>query len=585
MLLIFLFGCPEPIDINSGGPSDQRHMVKIVDNDHPQGFFWIDEFEFPNRPHQKARAYTSVAEAKKGCNEVGKRLCTAAEWRRACLGPYNKRFSYGHEYEQKRCHTSTTLPSGHSSMMRPEEMLIDSGQKQHCQSEEGVFDMIGNLEEWVLDDWQGATASLEGGAWYTYSEYADCTGRYSRQPDYRTPLGRKVYSAGFRCCWTPKEPDQGEISRDSNNRLQGQTSTEQYNSDNEVQLADNTFIDRFEYPNRQNSQPLTVVSWMEAEQMCQRAGKRLCETFEWEYVCSGAQGWDYPYGNKYINASCAIEQSKTTLSGTYFGCISPSGAQDLVGSVWEWTATSFDAAALKNNPDDNTYEIRGGSWYVDRRKGVCRPKDGYPLTASNNRFEDLGFRCCRGDILNIPTTTKASIECPTDMIAVNNFCVDIYEYPNIPKGKALMDINFYGAKTACSELGKHLCTSSEWELACSGEELRRWPYGNTYVPGACHDLGNRREEGGGITVESGSFKKCQTPNGIHDMSGNLWEWTQDDLNENKGYLRGGGWNLSAGLGQCRVEAATETTYHAGEVGFRCCATAKEADTLRNGNKD
>jgi formylglycine-generating enzyme required for sulfatase activity len=584
MLYLFLLGCPEPIDVNSVGPSDQRHMVKVIDKEHPQGVFWIDEFEFPNRPHQKARAYTSVKEAKESCNEVGKRLCTAAEWRRACLGPFNKRFSYGHKYEQKKCHTSASLPSGHSSMMRPEEMLIESGQKQHCQSEEGVFDMIGNLEEWVIDDWQGASASLEGGAWYTYSQYADCTGQYSRQPDYRTPLERKVYSAGFRCCWTHQEPDTTEFSRDAKKRLEMQQTSESYDSTNEVQLAKNTYIDRFEYPNRINIKPNTVVSWVEAKESCTSAGKRLCEAYEWEYACSGSQGWDYPYGNQYINSSCAIEQSENTKSGTYFGCISPSGAQDMVGSVWEWTSSPLDAAALKNNPDDIPYEIRGGSWFVDRKKGVCRPKDGYPLTASTNRYADLGFRCCRGDKLSLVSSQKSETQCPDDMTAVNNHCVDKFEYPNIPKGNALMDITLVDAQKACLELGKHLCTNLEWEQACSGTELRRWPYGNTYNSSACHDLGDRRQEGGGNTVPSGSFKQCVTPEGIFDMSGNLWEWAQDDEDPTKGSLRGGGWNLSAGLGQCRVQAPANSTYHAGEVGFRCCANPQESDTLRRRNK-
>ena len=39
-------------------------------------------------------------------------------------------------------------------MMQAQEFVVDSGSKQYCQTN-GVFDLIGNLEEWVLDDWQG----------------------------------------------------------------------------------------------------------------------------------------------------------------------------------------------------------------------------------------------------------------------------------------------------------------------------------------------------------------------------------------------------------------------------------------------
>ena len=66
--------------------------------------------------------------------------------------------------------------------MDPSELIIASGDREACQSTEGVFDMVGNLEEWVLDSWRGAEGMLEGGAWYTHTSYADCSGRYSRQP-------------------------------------------------------------------------------------------------------------------------------------------------------------------------------------------------------------------------------------------------------------------------------------------------------------------------------------------------------------------------------------------------------------------
>ena len=40
--------------------------------------------------------------------------------------------------------------------------------------------------------------------------------------------------------------------------------------------------------------------------------------------------------------------------------------------------------------------------------------------------------------------------------------------------------------------------------------------------------------------------------------------------------------LSAGLGQCRSFAEPDSSYHAGEVGFRCCATKTEAQGLLEG---
>lgn len=572
--LLFLFACtgtPEETNRN-------ENMIQIVDPDHSQGQYWIDQFEFPNKALEKPQAYSSFTEAQTACQDAGKRLCTASEWRRACLGTKGKRFGYGYEYEQRTCKSAVTLPSGHSSMMDPTKFLSKSGEREHCKTDEGVFDMIGNLEEWVLDDWQGAPASLEGGAWYTYMEYADCTGRYSRQPDYRTPLDRKVFSAGFRCCLTEEEVSLEEVARDAKERLEGVSVAGDYVPENEVQLAKNTFIDRFEYPNRLGEKPLYNVSWKEAKQRCQDADKRLCQTYEWEFACAGDKHWKYPYGNDFIPSACAIQESEATASGAFFGCISPSGVQDMIGSVWEWTASGMDAKALKTDTDDSLYEIRGGSWFVDPEKGLCRPSDGYPVAASTNLFPDLGFRCCRGDALPLPQNIHYTQTCPPDMKAIGDSCIDQYEYPNKEGQEPVYDPSFSQAKTLCESQSKHLCTTDEWSLACEGQEKRRWSYGNHYDPHTCHDQGYSREEGG-MVQRSGSFPNCKTPEEIFDLTGNLWEWTMDVVNSDIGYLKGGGWNLSAGLGQCRVSAPAQSTFHSGELGFRCCANQQELTKL------
>ena len=168
------------------------------------------------------------------------------------------------------------------------------------------------------------------------------------------------------------------------------------------------------------------------------------------------------------------------------------------------------------------------------------------------------------------------------MVSIDSFCIDRYELPNRKDTPPLMDLSYTKAVEACKDIGKHLCTGEEWMSACSGPQLRRWPYGNTYDVDACHDLGAQTYEGGGGTVPSGSMSECCTPEGICDMSGNLWEWTAKAPNSTTGIMRGGGWNLSAGLGQCRAKAAAQADYHAGETGARCCATAEEAAQLKAG---
>ena len=575
---VWLFvACPEPIEFNSEipQPSDTKHMVYIEDTEHTQLGFWIDSFEFPNRPNQVPLASVSFPDAQKMCSETGKRLCTAYEWRQACLGKMKFRFGYGNSYESDRCHTSASIQSGHSSMINAREMLTESGQKQHCQTD-GVFDLIGNLEEWVLDDWQGREGSLEGGAWYTYREYADCSGEYSRQPDYRTPLTREVYSAGFRCCWTPTAPTTEEIRQDRTNRSQS-IKLKPYATQNEREIAPGLWMDIYEYPNQLTEQPLTNVSWEEANELCDEAGKRLCSAVEWEKGCSGNLRSMFPYGNTYIPDLCSVQTVEPSNSGKFWGCQSESGIHDLIGSVWEWTSTSIDADVLRRNPTESLYEIRGGSWFVDQRKAVCLPDSGYPLTAGTAKHSDLGFRCCKGEVPNSTMILEHSMSCPNDMVSLSKSCIDQYEFPNIKVTKPLADANYQLATEACSQQGKHLCTDSEWMEACQGRENHRWPYGNEYQSGMCNDHGWMESDKRGSVSPSGSFEECKTIDGIFDLSGNLWEWT---LESKDGRIRGGGWELSAGLGQCRSYSDPIKEYHAGEVGFRCCATQLEAQRLQ-----
>jgi formylglycine-generating enzyme required for sulfatase activity len=81
----------------------------------------------------------------------------------------------------------------------------------------------------------------------------------------------------------------------------------------------------------------------------------------------------------------------------------------------------------------------------------------------------------------------------------------------------------------------------------------------------------------GEGIPSGSKSKCVTPENVYDLSGNLWEWTTG--NETNGTLRGGGWNLGVGLGQCRAQAVGQIRYTSGELGTRCCADKEQSMLL------
>jgi formylglycine-generating enzyme required for sulfatase activity len=159
----------------------------------------------------RPQAFINADEAMMACENSGKRLCTSAEWLRACRGPASLTFPYGFTRIVGACNDErTTLPQfdyfgdgdfSYSTLMHPclnqiSPGLANTGSHPMCASAEGVFDMVGALNEWVAD--AGGTYR---GAWYTYDGGSNGTGCLSV-----TTANNRVHRdnrIGFRCCADP----------------------------------------------------------------------------------------------------------------------------------------------------------------------------------------------------------------------------------------------------------------------------------------------------------------------------------------------------------------------------------------------
>lgn len=147
------------------------------------------------------------------------------------------------------------------------------------------------------------------------------------------------------------------------------------------------------------------------------------------------------------------------------------------------------------------------------------------------------------------------------------------------------------AAAACAEAGKRLCTDSEWQRACRGPRPTRYPYGDEHRDGRCNDRGvspllsvfgpdapelygfekmndPRLNRVPGSLARTGAFKRCRSAYGVHDMVGNLHEWTADPA----GTFRGGYYldTVQHGEGCAYVTTGHDTTYRDYSIGFRCC---------------
>ena len=178
------------------------------------------------------QAYISRIEAQAACAGAGKRLCSRREWQRACKGASATSYPYGQRPEPGRCNTEKphllTLRFGpdptrwsyadfNDPILGQEPgFLARAGAHPGCAGEHGVYDMVGNLHEWVSDPasaafkaqidregvprafqyWSPGNGVFMGGFYSTHGELGPgCTfTTVAHEPAYHD------YSTGFRCC-------------------------------------------------------------------------------------------------------------------------------------------------------------------------------------------------------------------------------------------------------------------------------------------------------------------------------------------------------------------------------------------------
>jgi sulfatase modifying factor 1 len=137
----------------------------------------------------------SWSDAKRACEADGARVCKDSEWTFACEGEEMRPYPYGWRREAERCNADKAdlLLPGQPSRLRDERE--PAGAHPACVSAFGVFDMAGNVAEWVtVDGFDEGSVVVQKGNWWQPGKHAcrDAQGGHDRF--YRGT------ETGFRCC-------------------------------------------------------------------------------------------------------------------------------------------------------------------------------------------------------------------------------------------------------------------------------------------------------------------------------------------------------------------------------------------------
>lgn len=153
----------------------------VEDTGHPPPVHWRHGV-YPEGKADHPVVYVSWYDARDFCRWAGKRLPTEAEWEKAARGTKGRHFPWGDQFDPKRANT----PQGWLVRgLTPEEGdTMPVGSFENGRSPYGLYDMAGNVYEWVADWYQPYPGNrypnmfygernkvLRGGSWYDCLSY------------------------------------------------------------------------------------------------------------------------------------------------------------------------------------------------------------------------------------------------------------------------------------------------------------------------------------------------------------------------------------------------------------------------------
>lgn len=261
-----------------------------------------------------------------------------------------------------------------------------------------------------------------------------------------------------------------------------------------------------------------------------------------------------------------------------------------------FTACSSSKPNVKESSDEPVFETVNGS-SIENKPFI------EPITKQNpeNQTEDIGMETTTEMTTSFGEewtySAPAGVKFTQTEVTVNQFlecvsaghCQSVNYKTNVDNkycnigyedrdNHPMNCIDWYGAQDFCSWRGGRLPTEAEWYSEASNDGQRHFPWGDSSVTCNYAIWGDGDATDGcgrDSTWPVSSKPQGNSVSGIHDMSGNVAEWTSSDYNSqnNAKVLRGGSWgnpDVASLRATCRGGLSPNLWHF--NVGFRCVQT-------------